>query len=420
MRGKIRGAGVRLAVITVVMALAAACGDDGGNASAQPTATSGGGSSPSSAQPSTTVNATPVEMAVGVDLSGSTASAGLSAKAGVEAAVYALNKAGGINGRKINAKYYDLKSVGTEAAPVIREAVTSKPDAVTGFFSSPSLTPSAQLVAQSGLPFVNAGVLVPPLDTAPQSFSTTSGNRGTARALVAALKQILPNGDLKGKKFAFAGPAGSPAIDDRVKFLKEALQQQGAELSQEIRDPGAVTAWSAQAANLVSSGVDGLLTVNSDPNIVVIGKALAVAGFQKPFISDTGSNADSVFKAVASPNFYAVRDTVFITEDSPLFAELKAAGGSDRDALGGSYFTRAYAAMFVTAKGLAACGIPCSADNFGKTVRGLGDIAMPTGVSFGPFNFASINIGPTTGQLYAWDDAKKTIVEKGAKFKIEQ
>jgi ABC-type branched-subunit amino acid transport system substrate-binding protein len=309
-------------------------------------------------------------------------------------------------------KYYDTQSSPTAGAAVIRDALSSGAEVVTGFNVSATLTPSVSVLRAANKPWVTSGAIFAGVDTIPFFFSLGPSNQNAGKILVRAAKQVL--GDLKGKTVALAATSPSVPNDEKVSAAKAALKAEGAKALPIIRDPNNFSSWSSQAANVMAANADAIISFNAEGGTTTIAKALNVAGFRGPILSDVTANSDTVFNAISATNFYAVRDFNAFGAGSPLFNAVLAAKASTTRALASaSLFSREYVGMFAIAQTLEKCGVPCSTTKFMSTLKGLGKIKVPNDPFFSPLDFSKSNAGETFGQIWKWDAKAKKAVPGG-------
>lgn len=386
------------AVPAVVLLSSCSSSSSSGGAKGGGASTSGGGSSGGS-----------VTIASVQDITGANSFNGGGAQAGVLTAVHEINAAGGIDGHQIKVKTYDTTSVVATSQSVIRDATTAKPAVIVGALQSTESTGSATVISSGQVPWLTATYPTEATNNVSYWFTSSPTGKGVAGGTVAGLKQLL-GGSLQGKKIAFQGLT-APAVDANLAAIKTAIEADGGSVGPIIRDPITLNSWTSQAATVTSAHADGIIVNTNEPGSTIVAKALGVAGFKGPIITTEGANSDSLLSAVNLPNFYVTRETVTPKQGDPLYAAAVSAG-QKTDAVGNPYFAKEYADVYVAKAVLEKCGIPCAADKFASTLKGLGPITIPNGALAGPLNYASSQSGLTAAQIWAWDPSAKAAVSK--------
>src|SRR5258707_10145662 len=153
---------------------------------------------------------------------------GAGAQAGFETALAEVNKAGGIDGRKLAATVYDGQTDPSAASAAIRQAISTNPQAILGFLASYEFTPSLAVVNAAKVPWIEASTLFSGLNT-PYFYALLPSPQTSALALVAATKRLL-GGSLQGKRIAIEGNSPSSFMDPSIATFKTAAEQEGAQV----------------------------------------------------------------------------------------------------------------------------------------------------------------------------------------------
>lgn len=380
--------------IVIVTLVASAC-----SSSSKSSSTGGSGGTGSASQ---------ITLAALADLTGANASIGLPVQGGAQTAIKEINDAGGVNGAKLTLKSFDAQSSVSASGSVVRDAEASKPAAIIGEVVSSELAPAASVISAGGVPWVSANTPSAVTDNDEFWFTTTTGAAASGQTALGGMKALL-GGSLSGKTIALQA-LSSPAADAIVDSVKTALTGAGATIGSITRDPLSINSWSSQAAKVVASHADAIVTTDNEPVTAIVAKALGVAGFKGPILSLSGASSDSLLSAVNLPNFYAMRETVAPTADSPMAKAASAVGQSAN--VNNPYFLKSYADVYVVAAVLKKCGNDCSLADFTSTLKGLGDITIPNGAMAGSLNFASSQCGLTASRVWGWDAGSKASVTK--------
>jgi ABC-type branched-subunit amino acid transport system substrate-binding protein len=391
-----------VACLAAVSLTAGAC-----SSSAKKTASTPPGSS------SSTASGAPYKVADVVDITGGNSGNGLQTNAGAEAAAYAINHSGGVNGHPLDVTSYDSQSTaqGTEVA--FRTALSANPTVLTGGLSSTGDVAAASVQIAAGTPQVSSNYPVAQLQSQSFWFSVSPNPAQVAAGAVNGLKAQL--GSLTGQTIAFEGLA-NPAVDANYAAIKSLIEQDGGKVGPVIRDPLVFTSWTSQAGNVAAAHVAGVIINHDAAMTAVVAKALVVAGIKAPIVATEGANTDQLFQEVNAANFYAVRETIDPAPGSP--AATAAQGAGVTGSASGSFFEKAWAAMYVIAAALKACGYPCSASSFEAGLKALGPYTVPGSVLMGPVDFSHSSTGLTTAQVWGMDPSSGKPAAKGPTFPL--
>lgn len=335
---------------------------------------------------------------------------------GEQAAIKAINDAGGIKGHLLVLKQFDAQSDVTDAESAARQALASNPAAVVGGVAGaePSaIAPISQ--AAPDIPWVT--VQAPNSATSGISYWFTLGvtPAQVAAEEVSAVKTEL-GGSLSGKKIAFGG-SSSPNVDNDLSGITSLVTAAGGTMSSVIRNPNGLTSWSSEAADIVAKKPAAVILIFNEADTAVAAKALGVAGFSGPVVACDSASSDALLQTVDQPNFVSIRETASAVPGTALYRVGQAAGVS-ATAMSNSYFGKGYGEVYVVKAVLDKCGLPCPSSKFVPTLKALGDITIPDDVFLGPLNFSRGQSGLTTAQLVTWNATKDESELKGSPFSI--
>jgi ABC-type branched-subunit amino acid transport system substrate-binding protein len=183
------------------------------------------------------------------------------APAGADAAAAAINKAGGIKGRKVEVSFCNTQSQANVATACARQAVEQGVVAVVGHGST--LTPLEEPILQSaGIPDVGNWSFASPTDwTNPNMFPRTGGSAASVMALPFALKKL-------GKKRLVIMTTDVPNSVYNGKLVQSAARAAKLPLVGRIVVPGSTTDFSPYAQKMR----------DLNPDSVVLGGTAGVAG----------------------------------------------------------------------------------------------------------------------------------------------
>jgi branched-chain amino acid transport system substrate-binding protein len=291
-----------LATIVVVGSAATVVACGGNDSSGAGSAKSGGGGA----------NAGPVKIAVILSLTGPVSAFGNLAKDGVELGVADINANGGINGRKLQAEYFDDTSR-PEKATALAQQVTSDDSFVAAVAGSTVATgPAMMPIINSGkLPAVSLfGDADQSVDPGPYVFKTAATFDQHADALLAYVKDQLGKSkvalEYQGNEYGAAVAEG----------MKKTAPDEGLQLvATESIDPNTTEATPA-VRKALGSNPDVLIS-NNTTNIAPVVSAWKALGTSVPLILGIGASAAANLEA-ADKQATGLPVLAVFSGDSPL------------------------------------------------------------------------------------------------------
>lgn len=403
-----RGTGLLLGVGAIAV-VASACSSSPKASSSSSTTASG--SSPASDQPYT--------LSFVADLTGANAQNGQPELAAAEAAVYAINHSGGVNGHPLKiTSVQDSQSTTTGAESAARTALGSSTTFTTGSMGGTQVATTASVYNAAGIPFIGVSYPVSALINSPNWFTLAPTGPQVAAGAVNGLKQLL-GGSLAGKTIGFEG-LQVPTVDNNLAAIKALVQADGGKMGPILRDPLTFASWTSQAAQVASAHVDGFIINHDESSTAIVAKALLTAGVTAPIVSTEGASSDTLFKTVGASNFYAVREAreSAVGPGTTPANDAAAAGYGSASTLN-PYFAREYGVIFAVANALESCAFPCPASSLESALTSVGTYTVPDNVYLGPVKFTSTqHAGLTTAQLYSYDSGKGAGVPSGQPFAL--
>jgi ABC-type branched-subunit amino acid transport system substrate-binding protein len=247
-------------------------------------------------------------------------------------------------------------------------------------------------------------------------FTTSSTSAQQAQVEVEQVTRVL-GGSIEGKTIAFVG-LSSPSVDVTYDLIKQLVEENGGINGSGERTASAqIASFTAQAANLVASNPDAIITVDSTANTVIVAKALNDAGYTGPLTSSTGANDDVMLANVNLPNLYVPRAYNQAKDSEVMLAAAEGAGVEDQTE--NAFFGQGYAAGVALVAGLDKCGFPCSATDLPLALQSVGQIDIGD-AGFGPLEFSDQrHYGVTAMQFFTWDDAAKKSVPNGDPIPVD-
>lgn len=352
-------------------------------------------------------DAGPFKVAIVADLTGAGSSSNGTAAEGFRAAFEAANADGGIDGRKIEVTTYDSKSTPDATQIAARSAVADEPSMIAFAALSSGLVGAQNVFAQAGIPVLSVSA-AEELLTSDSPWYFTGGS--TPAQIAESWFEVISSevGDIKGLKVAFHGLESS-TTDAIFAHARELLEDAGAEIVTYEKSNGTITSYTAQAQKIVSLGADVVIATDVLEAVVLVGQAVADAGFTGPFIGAEGASANSTFERLAGVNYIGERAFQAVTEGPA--AEAAAAIDVDPS---GPYFPNGWALGNLIVSGLSACEGDCDGEQMQTALEGLGDVEVPGDVTFGPLSLsADKRYAISAQQYFVWDEATSKVVPYG-------
>lgn len=390
-----------LALLLVLLLLAAACG--GGNG--EPAETDAPGDSPAETEDGTEGEASgePIKVGVLMDLSQVYSFIGNPSLAGVEAAVDAINRDGGIDGRPIELVVNDDRTDPENARALYEEMANQGVVAVVGPNASATMVPLAPKVQEVEVPSLSLAA-VSDLHRPARPYLYATGLHVFDSALIDA-KWIADQG--VDSPVVAALSLDTPAVAEFRESLEENIPDvTGGELVR--NDVVAV-----DATDMTNAVVP---IANENPDFVPVGllatqlpgavSSLRNRGVDAPVINYFVASDRATFEAVGDEEFYAVRQYVE-PEEEPASAGLEQMRQDAEEAgvteeMTSAYFTYGYVTTMLIAEALSNCSDPCDGPAVDEALSSITNfetngLSGPLGVGEDDHLFVKY------GRFWSWD-----------------
>jgi branched-chain amino acid transport system substrate-binding protein len=326
---------------------------------------------------------------------------------GFEAYVDQVNKAGGVNGRRIELERYDEQSTPAVAAGLFQRVLSDPPVAMIFFGQSTSMTQSRQLLVNAGMPVITVtaddSFLYP--TPAKTIFMLNLSTVQQANSLLGVMKQQV--GDLKGKKIAIAA-VQTTFSDGIIRNLQAAAEKGGFTLAATEKFPAGIPSFASQAANIARANPDAVFVMAGNADAPLITRAISDAGVTKaPLIAYAAAATDEVYQKVNLPNFMAFRFTIPASELPDLVAKM--AGTPFAADMNNNWWGTGWLAGNVLRAGLEKCPADCDGAKLIAAMETMGPVATNEKLTYGPPHFTADNhAGLATAQTFMWKNGKVT------------
>lgn len=338
--------------------------------------------------------------------------------AGAKAKVYEINRAGGINGHKIDLEVIDGQSNLNLHLAALRKAASEQPTAIVQIGLSSAIEAGANgFLKTSNSPVLTVSAPDDLLYPARRNiYDLEASPTQTGNALVSGAEQVLASKDLAGKRVAIVD-VDSAFTKATGKAIETRAIKDGAKVVEHQTIPIVTTSFTSQASQIAGTRPDVVLLVVTAAETPIVASALKVAGYKGPMVEQQSGNTPTIFKQIADPNFYALRSVADVAE-TPLLKSAASAAGVGGQATN-SWFTQGWVLMSVLGQALTDCKNACSGGEVLKALDGLKSFEVPGKVNYGPIMFSSTDhAGVSAMQLYKWDPAARADVIAGAPIQV--
>jgi branched-chain amino acid transport system substrate-binding protein len=216
-------------------------------------------------------------------------------KAGTEAAVSAVNAAGGVKGHPLQLKVCDTKFDANTELSCMRSFISAKVTAVAGgIIAADPSGREAELAAKAGIPYVASYGGVPAEYTTPGIFPISCGFPGW---VYGGTKNLVAKGATKVGVISLNNAAGLYG----VKLADAALADLGMKATTTtVADPQSDPTFSTAAAKAVSNGVDGIFITLTPLLMPKLLTALKNAGYNGRIATLSALATPATIKAAGS------------------------------------------------------------------------------------------------------------------------
>jgi branched-chain amino acid transport system substrate-binding protein len=296
------------AAVVLVAAAGAGCSSSGGGSAPKAGSTAG-----SSGKPITLGYAVPISSSI------------LSfpqSKAAMDAAISAINAAGGVNGHQLKDIFCDTKYTANGELACMRQLTTAKVSAIVAPLLIQDQSGAGLKVAtNAGIPVIGTQGLSPHDFTIPGVYPIGSGNPGLAYGAAAALVEA------GAKKIALLG-SNEPGTYFMFPLITTGLKDAGLPVQATVRvDPTSDPTFAAGAAKVLADHPDGVVVLASPTYVPLEVSALRQAGYTDKISTVASVVPPQIIKTLgANANGILVSSQLQFTSDaaSPAVAAFQA------------------------------------------------------------------------------------------------
>jgi ABC-type branched-subunit amino acid transport system substrate-binding protein len=321
---------------------------------------------------------------------------------GFQAYVAAVNRKGGVNGKKINLKIYDDKADAATSVTDIQQVTASGAIVAFGSADSAPAESEAPFAAQAKLALVVGAIgdnyVKPPR---PYLFESDFPHEASAVIQSDFAKQLMAKAHITSPRVVTINdiaPAGT-AFANIVK--KQVTGWGGSVVTATQHQPG-TTDFTAETAKIAAAHPDIIISQSIPAEIMPIVKELRQRGVKAPIVSEYIAADDSVFDTLKDPNFYAPRALEFPKDNAQLMANAKAAGVVGDTVT--EFFTHGYVEAMVLEQALKKCGSNCDRASFPSALEQV--TSLPSDGITGAAGYSKDKHWlVSSAKMYKWDPA---------------
>lgn len=215
--------------------------------------------------------------------------------AGAQAAAEAINKRGGIKGRRIQILTCNTQSNANVAVGCAREAASENVAAVVGHISTLS-TLEIPILAQAGIPNVGFQTSGNAIDwTNPYVFPFVGGSTGAYLSIPFAMKKL-------GKQRFVITYQDVPSAATNAKLARNAARVAGLNVAAAFVLPGATTDFSPYVQKLREANADSVMMINSPGVSGGLIRAATAFGVRPLWSHNTGSIGEPEAAQIGAPS----------------------------------------------------------------------------------------------------------------------
>ncbi|MEI5682610.1 ABC transporter substrate-binding protein [Mesorhizobium sp. CCNWLW179-1] len=253
----------------------------------------------------------PIKIGAVYALTGPVAPYGTAQQKGLDLRVDEINKAGGIQGRKVEVVYYDTEGNGNRAVQLIRRAIESdNVDVLVGPSTSGESLLAAPIANETNVPIIThsaAEAIVRP--STPFAFQTSQYDR-------VAVPVILSEFQKRGFKTVALMSATDAYGQSGSKVIRELAGEYGLTIASDEQFDRQDTDMTAQVLRSRQGNADVMLIWSTFPAPAIIVRNAKMTGFSKPIFNSFAMATQDFIKqaGAAAENTYVMSAGILLPE----------------------------------------------------------------------------------------------------------
>lgn len=266
---------------------------------------------PAYSRAGSTTTDTPFVLGVGTPLTGNNAQYGIGSKIAYETAAKYINSHGGMDGHKLILDFWDTAGQPAIGVAGTQKFISSKVNAVAGYFNSDVTIPAVRLLSRANIPLFGDNPSSPALTTLGlKNFTRVTGNDKneglvqayfTYKVLGKKTAVVIDDNEAFGQAFAQA------FIDEYTKL--------GGKVLKHLSIDGTVTDYTSVINQIKRLNPDVLDYAGFNPAAAELVKQAKAAGLSAVYVTDS-SNYGSDFTRIASDASHGAYMTMSLTASS--------------------------------------------------------------------------------------------------------
>jgi branched-chain amino acid transport system substrate-binding protein len=390
--------------VTVLIAAAAvglgACGSSGGG--------SAGGED----------STAPYHVGINIDLSAGLAFQGNPFRQGFLAYMQARNRAGGINGRKVDVTALDdASTINTALSNTQQLAQVDHVSVQVGMLSSAEGVAAKSAVERLQLPTIVTYTSA--ADNGDYEWGIDSPISDEPRAQVEYATTLLAKEKVGSPRVAFL-TAVTPVLANWLKLAQSLVASKGWKVVANQQVPLTATDLTAADSAIARAKPDIVLMAVPGNQAIIAVRDYASAGLNVPVLEHTSGGTVDTFTALKNPNYYALvsDDIPGIDSEPGVQSEISDAKQAHTSATT-TFYSNGYANAMVVASILKKCPGSCTSQQFETTLKSFGTL-QTNGITEGPLQFSSsYHAGVQFVRMYHWDATAGKLVQASGLLSIK-
>jgi branched-chain amino acid transport system substrate-binding protein len=351
------------------------------------------------------------------DLTGPVAGLGVPTNNGFLTYVAQVNASGGVNGKNIVVDTLNDNSDINMARVDLQQAQSNGDLGVYGGMASQLWGPLAASAATSKMLQLTVGVtdneIYPPK---PYVYRSQLGSQDFVSTQIGFIQQ-----DLIAQKKVPAKPKvaifmySSATTQTMDTLFNSEFKKLGWPVVADVSITTTATNASTQAAQVAAAKPDVVVSAWLDSDAPFIMQALTQQGYSGPVVDFVGADAQSTFKAINNPQYFADTAYIYPTDTTVAGAVnmLKWANKSGHSSGTTSpFFTQGYVQAILAVDALKKCGSSCTPVSLNSATNTLGNVNV-FGLGFNVGLTPTRHVAAGASRFYSWDNQGQTVVAAG-------
>lgn len=339
------------------------------------------------------------------DFTGPLASMGQPMIDGFTSYIEHVNKAGGVDGKKIEIIRGDEKGDINQARIAVNTLQSKGALAMFGGLSSNIWGALSPMGAELKMAQITNGLtddrVIPPT---PYAYSSFLGASTMADLALNFVEDKLGSG-----KHRIATVIWASATSEKfMAYIEKSVKERGWTLVGSEAVEADATQATTQGRKIAADKPDATILYTLDATSPIVVSGLRQQGVKGPIINYVGGSGEATFKAINDPEYYGLRSYVTPEDTSvpgvaDMVAQAKEAGITNAPT--STFFTAGYMQAMLAVEALKNCDSPCTGETFNKALESVDDLST-NGLTGNITLSSERHRALAGGRMYSWDAAK--------------